>query len=230
MAISRSLQSGQLVRLHFSLHHLAGAVQSGITSQADMILASPANSGLPEAVRRRIIGIFSRGQYVSSSLWNLLRGIDDPAVARLGLLSALGLFAKQQAEHVRLTLVPIGIARLPLRVEQALYDIGVEAIANAQRHAGPGRRSRAISVEAGLEAHPASYRFWVQNAGQRCDQKLLDAPNAVGVGLMRHIARDLQASFAIEARPEGGVRVEVVGHLEPADLTGGQHESDTTGS
>jgi ligand-binding sensor domain-containing protein/signal transduction histidine kinase len=111
--------------------------------------------------------------------------------------------------------------RLPLEIEQALYRICQEALANVARH------SRASSVNVALAYHPDSVELAIADNGQGLDPTRKYA--GLGLRSMRERAEMIGGELHIESAPGEGTHIAVRVRLSPAQsdagseaLTGGE--------
>jgi signal transduction histidine kinase len=89
--------------------------------------------------------------------------------------------------------------RLPLRVTDALFRIGQEAISNAVQHSG----CKQIAVE--LELHRRDVDFRVHDDGHGFASEMIG--DGLGIVGMRNRAAKIKASFEIVTAPDGGTTI-----------------------
>ncbi|OGO45994.1 MAG: hypothetical protein A2W34_01275, partial [Chloroflexi bacterium RBG_16_64_32] len=123
----------------------------------------------------------------------------------LGLALALRHLSESAAERARLELdlvVPERID-LPPEVEQGLYRIAEEALANVGQHAG----ARRVSVR--LERRGESLNLSIFDDGRGFDQQAGETGDHFGLQGMRERARLLGGTFSLDSRPGAGTTVQV---------------------
>ena len=104
---------------------------------------------------------------------------------------------------IRVTFAVTGsLISLPLLVEDALYRVAQESIANALRHGNPS--SLRITLDYGARAVTLS----VADDGEGFDPTHLDR-SGFGLSGMRQRIRSLHGSFAITSKPGGGTQIKV---------------------
>ena len=97
-------------------------------------------------------------------------------------------------------------ARIPIRVMDALFHIGREAIVNSVRHAEPRR------ILLGVEYDARSVALTVEDEGRGFDAT--QQTRGFGLRGMEKRARSINALLAVTSRPGAGTRVEVRAPLE----------------
>ncbi len=127
-----------------------------------------------------------------------------------GLLSALTQTAERLVEggNVEVTAHSVGEARvLPLRVNDTLYRLGQEALANAVRHANPGR------LEITLRYELSAVVLVVTDDGAGFEQGAKS--QGFGVQGMRKRAASISAKLDIVSTEGSGTRIVVTAPLAP---------------
>jgi signal transduction histidine kinase len=121
-----------------------------------------------------------------------------------GLARAIQELAETEAQRADLALelrVPDALEGLPAAVEQALYRITAEALANVARHASASR------VRVLLEESPARVRLTVADDGRGFDPGGAQEENRFGVFGMRERAHAIGSHLNIESAPGRGVNL-----------------------
>ena len=132
------------------------------------------------------------------------------SLASAGLLSVLESYASRMVEGgtVRVTASSSGnTSAVPVRVQDTLFRIGQEAIANAVRHAG----STEIRIEIRCEGR--AVRLVVEDNGTG----FTPSGGSKGFGLvgMKKRAESISAVLRVQSAPGRGTRVEVIVPLPP---------------
>ncbi len=134
----------------------------------------------------------------------LLRQLRPPALAGQGLVPALREYLSTWTQHTGIHGEGHfrSVRRIPLHVEQTLFRVVQEALANVAKH------SQATRVEVGLHWQGSTLVLWVEDDGQGFD---LQAVQGKGMGLvsMRERVQDLGGVMSISSRPSQGTRVEI---------------------
>jgi signal transduction histidine kinase len=101
-----------------------------------------------------------------------------------------------------------GEKKLPMEVEQALYRIVQESLANVARH------SQAQSAEVCLGYNTDMVELKISDNGQGFD--LQNTPYGLGLYSMRERAEIFGGSFRVESEPGKGTRIMIQVPFEPA--------------
>ena len=123
----------------------------------------------------------------------------------LGLPLALRQLAESAAERGRLELDMVLPEQIELQpeVEQGLYRIAEEALANVAQHAGAKR------VWLHLEQRRDGLSLTVRDDGQGFDPQAGEADGHFGLQGMRERARLIGATFSLDSQPGAGTAVQV---------------------
>jgi signal transduction histidine kinase len=124
----------------------------------------------------------------------------------IGLLPALDRCARRLLDggSVNVVIVSEGSGRpMPVRITDALFKIGQEAIANAVRHAGP------TSLTVRLQHDKHEVRLIVEDDGIG----FTGGGDGFGLRGMRKRAEDISAHLQVVSTPGAGTRVEVIAPL-----------------
>jgi signal transduction histidine kinase len=147
-----------------------------------------------------------RTQAAVADIRRLVYALRPPALDELGLVGALRQVASasdmQAPDGLRVGVdTPDRLPPLAAAVEVAAFRIAQEALTNVVRHA----RARTCTLRVQLAT--AGLRLSIEDDGVG-----LTASRGIGIGLasMRERAEELGGTFAIEPRPGGGTRVQVV--------------------
>lgn len=137
-------------------------------------------------------------------LRELAHGIYPPVLEAHGLGEALQAAARRSPERIVIA-NGIGTDRLPRHVEEALYFTGLEAMANASKHA-TGSEIRVVigHVDAAVPAHGGRrVELRIEDGGPGFDPA--DAIRSHGLANMRDRIETLGGSFSIDSSPAGSV-------------------------
>ncbi len=113
--------------------------------------------------------------------------------------------------------------RLPLEIEQALYRISQESLANIARHS----HANQVDIELSYNGNEVELRLEDNGAGFNLSQK----PPGVGLRTMQERAMKIGGDFTIESTPGKGTQVRVSVPIKPLadpknyDDNGGNHGS-----
>ena len=143
------------------------------------VLAAPGEALDRETLERHLTGAEGLIKTSQQELGRLIAELRPAALEGQGLAAALRGYAETWAAHSRIPAeVQVQQERgLPLEVEQALYRVGQEALANVARH------SRASAVTVRLSYAPRAVRLEVQDNGVGFDPAV--APAGFGLQSMR---------------------------------------------
>jgi NarL family two-component system sensor histidine kinase LiaS len=107
-----------------------------------------------------------------------------------------------------------GEGQLPLKVEQSLYRITQETLANAARHSHAGSVNMALVYD----ADKVSLRIEDDGSGFDVAQK----PKGVGLRSIKERAESVGGTFVLESSPGKGTRIEVIIPIVQQPLQGVQ--------
>jgi len=126
------------------------------------------------------------------------------ALQEKGLATTLReyVFEWENRTDVRVSVNVENETRLPLNMEQAIYRITQEALANVARH------SRANMVEISLVYTTAQITLNITDNGQGFD--VTQRPKGVGLRSIRERAESVNGRIYIESAPGKGTRLEIV--------------------
>jgi NarL family two-component system sensor histidine kinase LiaS len=126
------------------------------------------------------------------------------ALQEKGLATTLReyVFEWENRTDVRVNINVENEARLPLHVEQAIYRIAQEALANVARH------SHASRVEINLVFTESRATLTITDNGQGFD--VTQRPKGVGLRSIRERAESINGRVGIESAPGKGTRLEIV--------------------
>jgi signal transduction histidine kinase len=131
-------------RLELRLRRGVGRQLTDLAKLLERARADPAPSGIV-AVGALLTHAQRELEEAQHDLERLAAGVRPPVLAELGLGAALSALAGRTGVPVRVSVVP---ERLPERVENAIYFMCSEALANVQKHAV----ATGVDVEARLES------------------------------------------------------------------------------
>ena len=148
----------------------------------------------PPGLAETLAGLEARAQAALDSVRNIVRGINPPLLADLGVARALRAQAARAPVEVRL----IGTApRSGKAAEEAVYFACSEAIQNAAKHAGRGTR-----VTVGLCHVQGSMAVRIADDGRGFDPA--HTPEGAGVGNIRDRIEELGGTFKVASSPGRG--------------------------
>ena len=135
-------------------------------------------------------------QAAIAEIRRLVEGLRPAALDQLGLLPALHAQVERLGEGFALS-GPETLPDLPAAIEVAAYRIASEALTNAARHSGAGRRELRVAVNGMLELE-------VEDNGRGVVH-----PVGAGLGLrsMRDRADEVGGTLSVAAGPQGGTLV-----------------------
>ena len=174
----------------------------------------------PEAARLSLEEAENLIKTSQSELGRLIAELRPAALEGQGLSGALREYLERWIQHTR---IPAELhvqneRSLPLEVEQALFRIGQEALANIARH------SRASAADLRLEYTPAEVGLRVGDNGVGFDPKS-NGSSGYGLQSMRERAAALGGSLEVRSSSEAGTELWVRIPTGKAALTGGKiHE------
>ncbi len=162
---------------------------------------------------------------VIQELTFLIQEMYPMALKEKGLVAVLFeyLYEYENRNSIHVNLSVKQERRLPLEIEQALYRIIQESLANVARH------SQANEVKIGLEYHDASVKMVLTDNG--CGFDVNKKPGGVGLRTMRERAVMIGGSFEITSSPGNGTRIELFVPIPPSDkstaigVNGGQNDT-----
>jgi len=193
-AISRELhdQVGQsLTALGINLN----IIQTQILSKAPGLLQSRMDESL------------SLVEQTTERIRDVMANLRPPVLDDYGLVSAVRWYGEQFATRTDIAVIVEGeepVPRLDAQVENALFRIAQEALANAAKHA------KATQVTVTVEVDNGTLRMVVADDGVGFDPARLPTPGVNrGWGLltMRERAEVVGGMFRIESRPGSGTRL-----------------------
>jgi signal transduction histidine kinase len=157
---------------------------------------------------------------VIQELTFLIQEMYPLALKEKGLVTVLReyIYEWENRTDIQVGLKVAGERELPLQVEQALYRIVQESLANIARHSRAGR------VEVNLNYLEADVELTIQDNGAGFDPA--QKPTGEGLRSMHERAAMIQGHFQIDSHPGRGtlIQVRVPGELRPLGLCGyGSH-------
>jgi signal transduction histidine kinase len=193
-------------RLALEMHDTIAQSFAGIGFQLQAIRNDLGNK--PLAVHRQLDVACELVKHGHDEARRSIATLRPDSLDSIGLLPALERCARRLVDggSVDVVIASEGIARLlPVRVTDALFKIGQEAMANAIRHAGP------TSLSVRLRHQKREVQLIVEDNGIG----FIGGGNGDGFGLrgMRKRAEDISAQLQVVSTPGIGTRVEVVAPL-----------------
>lgn len=188
-------------RLALDLHD--SVKQQAFAASAQLAAARALLASQPAAAEARLAEAEALLDGLRQELAHLILELRPPALAEKGLATALREYTQDWARqnNLALTVVIQVSQRLALEVEQALYRIAQEALANAARH------SQARRVEVALTETAEALTLAIYDDGRGFDPANVRA--GVGLRSMQERAAALGATLTIDAAPPQGTRVTV---------------------
>jgi NarL family two-component system sensor histidine kinase LiaS len=110
-------------------------------------------------------------------------------------------FEWESRNNIQNSLHVEGEQQLPLKVEQALYRITQESLANVARH------SRASHVNMSLLYNTGKVSLTIEDDG--CGFDMAQKPKGVGLRSIKERAESIGGQIIIESIPDKGTRIEV---------------------
>jgi signal transduction histidine kinase len=199
--------------LAYEMHDTLAQSVAGIGFQLEAI-----RIGTPETLAKVHRQLDLASQLVRHSHAEARRSIDMLRPQQLesdGLLNALTLSARRLVEggSVKISSTVTGEPRvIPLRVQDAFYRIGQEALANSVRHAHP----KTIAIR--LCYHPKAVELLIEDDGIG----FVDGEITRSLGLqgMRRRAIGVSAHLDIVSTPDKGTQVKLLAPLMPLSTLG----------
>jgi signal transduction histidine kinase len=187
-------------RLRRDLHDGLGPQLAGLTMTAEA--ARDLISTHPERAEELLTNLVERAQAAVSDVRHLVYALRPPALDALGLLGALRAHADQRDNGgLRVSVeAPAQLPPLPAAVEVAAYRIVLEAITNAERHAG----ARTCVVRVTLDEAGGALYVEVADDGRGIGE---DRGTGIGLHSMRERAAELGGWCTVEPLASGGTQV-----------------------
>ena len=157
-----------------------------------------------QAARSHLVEAENLVYDVIQELTFLIQEMYPLALQEKGLVITLReyVFEWENRNDIRASLHVEGERRLPLKVEQAIYRITQEALANVARH------SRASQVKITLLFVPDTVALTIADNGSGFDPE--QKPKGVGLCSIKERAESVGGNIRIESAPGKGTRIEVV--------------------
>ena len=189
-------------RLARELHD--SAKQKAFAALAQLGTANGLIQRNPDAARTHVREAENLVHDVIQELAFLIQEMYPLALQEKGLATTLReyVFEWENRTDVRVSVNVENETRLPLNMEQAIYRITQEALANVARH------SRANMVEISLVYTTAQITLNITDNGQGFD--VTQRPKGVGLRSIRERAESVNGRIYIESAPGKGTRLEIV--------------------
>ncbi|GAI53882.1 unnamed protein product, partial [marine sediment metagenome] len=160
-----------------------------------------------DLLRSRLDESLSLVEQTAERIRDVMANLRPPVLDDYGLVSALRWYGEQFATRTAIAVTVEGeepVPRLDAQVENALFRIVQEALANAAKHA----KARQIAVT--IEVHNGTLHMVVADDGVGFDPERLPTPGVNqgwGLIIMRERAEVVGGVFRIESRPGSGTRL-----------------------
>ena len=160
-----------------------------------------------DLLRSRVEESLSLVEQTAERIRDVMANLRPPVLDDYGLVSALRWYGEQFATRTAIAVIVEGeepVPRLDAQVENALFRIAQEALANAAKHA----KARQVTVT--IEVHNGTLRMVVADDGVGFDAARLPTPGVNrgwGLIIMRERAEVVGGIFRIESHPGGGTRL-----------------------
>jgi signal transduction histidine kinase len=184
--------------LHDTLAHTLSAVAVELEAVDSLWEADPSQA---RALLERSLAATRTGL---TETRRALQALRSSPLEDLGLALAIRQEAETVAERANWTLdlhVPQPMDNLPPDVEQCVYRVAQEALANASHHA------QAQHVELGLVRRDDHLALTVSDDGQGFDSNAIDTGHHLGIRGMRERAEMVGGTLNIESKPGQGTTV-----------------------
>lgn len=192
-------------RVARELHDTLAHTLSGLVVQLETVKAYWDVD--PKAARTLLESILSEARHGLDETRRALKAIRAAPLDDLGLSLAIQTMAATVAERAHLALdfrAPSRLPSLPSHVEQCVYRVAQEAVANAVYHANAQR----LTVQ--LALRDSSLILRVQDDGQGFDIDNAERPGHFGLAGMRERAALAGGQLSITSQPGQGTLVELV--------------------
>ena len=169
------------------------------------------------AAQKHIIEAEDLVHDVIQELTFLIQEMYPMALKEKGLIITLREYTYEweSRNDIKTSLRVEGEGQLPLKVEQSLYRITQETLANTARH------SHAGSIHIALVYEPDKVSLRIEDDG--CGFDVAQKPKGVGLRSIKERAESVGGKFVLESSPGKGTRIEVIIPIvQPAALQGVQ--------
>jgi len=208
-ALSRQLVETQESERHAISRELHDQVGQSLTALGINlnIIQTQIPDRAPDLLRSRVDDSLSLVEQTTEQIRDVMANLRPPVLDDYGLVAALNWYGEQFTRRNNIAIAVEGeepVPRLDAQVENALFRIAQEALANAAKHA------KATQVTVTIEVDNGNLRLIVVDDGIGFDLENLPSPDVGrGWGLltMRERAEVLGGVFRIESRPGSGTRL-----------------------
>jgi signal transduction histidine kinase len=212
------VQETERRRIARELHDDLNQVLALIAIELDLLAQSPPEPG--STYDNRVRGLSGRVKQLSSAVHDLSHQLHPAKLEQLGLVAALrGLCGElAQAHGLSIEFAADGVpASIPGETALCLYRITQEALRNIIKHSG------APHARVELGGSPDAITLKISDDGAGFDPGGSDGNPGLGLVSMRERLRLVGGQIAIDARPAGGVRIDV--HIPWSPDRAGSEES-----
>jgi NarL family two-component system sensor histidine kinase LiaS len=165
----------------------------------------------PETAKRHLQEAEDLAGEMQQELITLIRALRPAAIEDRGLVSVVTEYAGEWAERtgIKVDLRVQGERATPVEVEETLYRVLQEALANVARHSG----SAAAQIRLAWQGNQISLRVWDEGKGF---DALVGAGKGLGLVSMRERVEALGGGLSISSSP-GDTSIEVCVPIDPIE-------------
>lgn len=159
----------------------------------------------PRAAEQHLLEAEQLARQSQAELTSLIRELRPAALQGKGLAQAVQTFATDWSRQRKIP-VQVGLQgerALPLEIEQALFRVVQEALANVARH------SQATQVQLHIAWNPGDVVLTVEDNGQGFDPQE-QSGKGLGLNSMRERIAALGGSLEVASRPGSGCKIKAV--------------------
>ena len=199
-----AMQDEERRRIARELHDSAGQYLAGIQMNLHALLHEP--SALAKTEKERVADSLTMAEHCTAEIRTISYLLHPPLLDEVGLASAISWYVEgfSQRSGIRVELeIPEAIGQLPHDLENALFRVVQQSLANIHRHSGSEVAQIRINVDAeNLIAE-------ICDEGRGIPEETLkgfhDGTRLVGVGMagMRERIRDMGETFDIRSGEKG---------------------------
>ncbi|HBX70658.1 MAG TPA: hypothetical protein DEH25_15085 [Chloroflexi bacterium] len=156
----------------------------------------------PTAAAEHLEAALQLNRETQQELTLIIDELRPAALEGRGLIQALGDYTTRWQEHTGIQVATViqGERPLPLEIEQSLYRVLQEALANVARHA------EAETVQLELNITPEGVRLTIQDDGRGFELEAV-SPHALGLTSMRQRLAEINGTLTIKSTLAVGTKV-----------------------